>query len=601
MKHEINKKQDNEDSDEDISDEEVTDQYIQAHKKAKFPKIGSDQWVEKYRPKISRDICINPRKLKEVKKTISDIVDGKDNTRLLVLSGPAGSSKSTTVKVVANEIFTDTFRNNHYTNPRDQSWIEYIDSAVIGTNQSAHFEEFLQDAKVVSDSLVIIEELPNVFNPHTLEVFRRSLKEWILSENRRNFPLLVLCITEVEATNETSNSESFNINNNLTAETLLGKLILSLPDVKHLKFNPIAASFVKKTLGQIIAKESSTFSGITKAEINTFLSLLLETGDIRAIIANLQIWSSFKSRSEGKDLEFDFAREHKFNLFHAIGKIIFSSSKFRDRDPDESDYLSVQAVIDSYVNSEALILNLALMENYNIYSALEFPLKTAGAILDNLSISDVLCRIKEGPDIGIRSTRHELRKVTLTGKKLPNIKFPRHFKMVREYNKTKEEIRLYQRYIGFKNSFDNLNLLDGCLLPRIYNSRRYQNASETKSKLLYGRLGGRFKQVYADEALPIVDIYEDITESDNYMRDQFQLDVNHKLENEMSDTEESLSDPVVDSDNDSDLDLFDDSINEQLNNLIGHSEAVQKMQVHNELDDFLSDSELENLISQGKL
>ena len=67
---------------------------------------NNQQWIDKYRPKTTSEICINPTKLKQVKESMMKMINKTSNTRVLVLSGPSGSSKSTTVKLLAEELIT---------------------------------------------------------------------------------------------------------------------------------------------------------------------------------------------------------------------------------------------------------------------------------------------------------------------------------------------------------------------------------------------------------------------------------------------------------------------------------------------------------------
>ena len=75
-------------------------------KKSQTTINNNQQWIDKYRPKTTSEICINPTKLKQVKESMMKMINKTSNTRVLVLSGPSGSSKSTTVKLLAEELIT---------------------------------------------------------------------------------------------------------------------------------------------------------------------------------------------------------------------------------------------------------------------------------------------------------------------------------------------------------------------------------------------------------------------------------------------------------------------------------------------------------------
>lgn len=581
-------------NDDHITEDEVSEEFIRPKRR----RLGSEdnryqQWIDKYTPKIPDEICINPRKLKEVKEVLLNMIKGSDPTKLLILTGPSGCSKSTTIKVLANDLISRMKSENkiqsYFPIPDSfvsDNWIEYIDSMITDTPQPTQFSEFLNDAKYRTGSnlsIILVEELPNIFHPDTLTRFRANLNEWV--NTSIELPPLVLCLTEIELAQEQRNQDHFNIENNLSVDTLLGRGFLNQFGVKHIKFNSIAATFMKKSMSQIINKEKQVFRGIAKTELNNFLTYIIESGDIRSAISNLQFWSGLSKKGRGE--VFDSLRENQLNLFHAIGKVIYSSSKFQELPTEENDYLTIQSVLENYGNNS--LLNLSLLENYTIYNDLNYDLDIASDITDSLSLSDLMGYVEEGKEIGVRSTRNQLRRVDGRRTQRTNIKFPRHFKMIKEFNKTKREIRTYQLVINeCRNSFNDLNLVDGFYLPIIYNA-----TSRQTEKLRYDRLGGRFKQILSDTELPVL---EEAT--DDYIRDQFHVDIQEKLNYKLENEEDIMSDPI-ESDVDSDDDIFNDSIDDRdVHRLVTQSRSQSHPSASD--DEFLSDPELDNMIQSGK-
>lgn len=529
----------------------------------------NEDWIQKYAPVVSQDICIHPRKLKEVSDTLSQMLFHQSEYKLLILSGPAGSSKSTTVKILAKELlsnaatgggldtYTETGVDQLNLRP-PESWIEYLDEAG-DMAQSCRFLEFLEDARYRTGDnkcVVIVEELPNVFHKGTLENFRRAILEWIYSDSSANLPPLVLCITEVE-TLGSQDRDYFSLDNNLTVETLLGKEIVNAKDrVKRINFNPLARTYLKKSLGKIVATESALFNKIGSSDLKQFMDQILECGDIRSATANLQFWSSLHLK-QGQE-NYNYLRENQLGLFHALGKIIFSSSKYKELEAEELDFNSVELVLSSYGNTSLLLL--ALLENYHVVSGLNYSISSAALITNALSESDCM-PIFEGKEYGIRSTRNELRKVQSqrTSSRALNLQFPRQYKMTRAYNRVFKEVQEYREVVcHMKTSFLDLNMIDGYFVPRIYNSFRYKLKNERRP-LEYNRLGGKFKEVYSDTAALVDDV-----EYSETIKDQFRKDIEDGSGNK--DSESDMSDPISESD---------------------------------QSDDFLSDSDLDGLISQG--
>lgn len=57
------------------------------------------QWYDKFSPKRVDDIALHKKKIEEVRYYLEGMVSGKSDERILLLSGPAGCSKSTCVKL----------------------------------------------------------------------------------------------------------------------------------------------------------------------------------------------------------------------------------------------------------------------------------------------------------------------------------------------------------------------------------------------------------------------------------------------------------------------------------------------------------------------
>ncbi|RCK58985.1 Checkpoint protein RAD24 [Candida viswanathii] len=503
----------------------------------------SHQWVDKYRPRHVSEICINPTKLKQVKDALREMVNHTSRAKVLVLSGPSGCSKSTTVRLLAEELL-----------PRDS----LFDSRVIEYNELEDFARFLLECRYKTGSVVVVEELPNVYHLETLSRFRDALKNWIY-QDMPNLPPLVICLTEIEYNNgdEGGFRSSYSIDNNLTVDTLLSKEISKLEEVENIKFNKIANRFLKKTVNRII-KDEQLIKSIGTQKLNGFLEEIFKIGDIRSIIHNLEIW--VKNVTLNSEISMgSYLRENSINLFHAIGKVIYSTTTTGDEEDDTIDMKSIEQVLSQYPEKNKDLLNLGLLENYHIYNDAGYDLNLASNIVDDLSLSDILTL----GDVGVRSTRVNLRKV-LKNSNAPGklkMKFPRHFKMNKMVRKTSNQINSYRRYLSPKSSFEQLNLVDGYFIPIIYNKRR-------TSGFRYNRLGGKFQEIYADEDIPVEEeggiIYE---------YDQFEIDIQNKIneELEVDNSHDELSDPIEDSEQDDD---GDDDV-------------------------FLSDSELDLLLTQG--
>lgn len=572
---------------EDVDDD--TEEAIALKPSTKRPKPDlSEQWIDKYEPTKVEEICLNPRKLKEVSEALNVMITKKLNCRLLVLSGPAGSSKSTCARLLAKRSLNEKHTFSGNSKPSAGTVVEYFDTSIEDVYQMDQFRDFMDGCKFLVGtnlSVIIIEDLPNIFHNDTLQAFRSCLRDWIFLDPDVDLPPIILCLLEVERENSDSGQKTYyNIENNLTVETLLGRDLFNQGGahglIKRIKFLPIAKTFMKKTLHKIIGKESAIFSTKPRLEVEQFVSATIETGDIRSLICNLQFWSSNALNSFGE-------RESQISLFHAVGKVIHSSSKFAELDSQVSDMLSLKMVADAYSNFG--LLHLTLLENYQIVNGGDFDVDIAAQVVDALSLNDTLEDVDESKEYGIMATRMSLRQIPVKSGRTQPMKFSRHFKTIRESNKVKREVSDYIRYITrLQLPFQEANQVDGCLLPKIYNLFRYK-LLHGRSRYNYNRLGGTLAQIYADDELPVM---ENEGEYEAGAEDQFRCDIRQKIKEEDQEDgsdDDEMSEEVSDSDGE-----LDDTIGDDLDSLLG---SMRKPVEENLLDD----PELDLLVSQGML
>ena len=163
---------------------------------------NEQMWVDKYKPTLSKSLCVAPKKVKEVKEWLQGfnnrihpsnpmngigIGTGTDiGAKLLVLVGSPGIGKSTMVHVVAQELNLSVLEwNDNYSeySGRMNDMIGY-------ESQMTVFEEFLSSAAFQYESvsgvveqrnidggknngsLVMIDELPNLHTKEAEEQFR---------------------------------------------------------------------------------------------------------------------------------------------------------------------------------------------------------------------------------------------------------------------------------------------------------------------------------------------------------------------------------------------------------------------------------------------
>lgn len=141
--------------------------------------MSSHDWLKEFTPKTVADLAIHPKKIEELEEWIEE--SGEYENSILLLTGPAGSGKTTTIKLIAKNMGFDVIE---WITPMDVEWSELGDSenGTFSENQVDKFRDFLFRASRYSSllekdtkKLIIVEDLPNTFFKQT-EKFEEVLR-----------------------------------------------------------------------------------------------------------------------------------------------------------------------------------------------------------------------------------------------------------------------------------------------------------------------------------------------------------------------------------------------------------------------------------------
>ncbi|KAL7819996.1 cell cycle checkpoint protein RAD17 [Trichoderma gracile] len=350
-------------------------------------------WSERFGPRNLDELAVHKKKVTDVRRWLEDVMGGRMRQRLLILKGAAGTGKTTTVRLLANDMGCEILE-----------WKNPAGNAVNGfVSASSQFEDFLgrggkfgaldlEDAEPLSTpassskpsqsqqpgsngkKIILIEEFPNTFSRSStaLSSFRRTILQYLATQTPSLHmfghqtpadPItpVVLVISETLLTTTSASADS------LTAHRLLGPEILRHPGVGLIEFNPIAPSLLAKALEVVVQKESRK-SGRRRTPGPLVLKRLGEIGDIRSAISSLEFlclkgdqdadWGSkvtftkqrrgakdgiALTRGEEESLEQISQREASLGIFHAVGKVVYNKrDEVPSNDPAEKlpSYLS---------------------------------------------------------------------------------------------------------------------------------------------------------------------------------------------------------------------------------------------------------------------
>ncbi|AGO13972.1 AaceriAGR112Cp [[Ashbya] aceris (nom. inval.)] len=437
---------------------------------AKDIEIGN--WYDKYQPRCLDDVAIHRNKLEGVRKALEEMLSGTSQARILLLTGPAGCSKSTVVKLLSAKLVPQhrmaTSEGVHLSGGAD-TYVEYSNDA--SAPPLEQFDEFLQQAKYrIGHNLAValVEELPNVFHEETRNRFNMSLLQWLSME--RTLPPLVICLTECEINDS---ARHFGLDTMFIAETLLTKEVLTHQLLLRIKFNPINATLLTKRLRYIAARETPALSHSKRVLVGSFIKELSgKSGDIRSAIAALQFWCQ-STNSSGLAL----GRESSLNYFHAVGKVIYGS---KDATDDETI-----AGLMSTGHSASETFRLGILENYAKFDKGNFPIDTAATIVDALSACDLLHYRGECLDgyseFALRSVRHSLLKLKKDCGQHGAATFPKDWAVKGHQVRFKleaEDFALveYHKY-GQLRKFRDIALYYGYYAPAIRSLRSFNSKS----------------------------------------------------------------------------------------------------------------------------
>jgi cell cycle checkpoint protein len=421
-------------------------------------------WTEKYGPTSVDELAVHKRKVADVRQWLTDVLSGKDRKRLLLLKGPAGSGKTTTMSLLSAElgIYVHEWKNpvgSMSTAENTGSVTAQFDDFVgrTGAFGSLSFDDPAQERRrsqpgtqnSKQKQLILVEEFPNTFTrtSSAVQSFRSSVLSFLAAntqsataffssqvESSQPITPLVMIISETLLSTNTAAADSF------TAHRLLGPEILTHPGVSVIEFNPIAPTFMTKAIDAIILKEARK-SGRKNTLGPQVISRLAELGDIRSAISSLEFLCLRGDDAEGWGAKVNFAkkkaskevqmtkmeqeslemvtqRESTLGIFHAVGRVVYNKrlsedlkapvpqppNWFPERRRPKASEVNTDTLIDE-LGTDTQTFVAALHENYLLSCGgadSEETMDSVEGCVDALSDADLLSPDRFGSGSGRR-------------------------------------------------------------------------------------------------------------------------------------------------------------------------------------------------------
>ncbi|KAH9949687.1 Rad17-domain-containing protein [Amylocystis lapponica] len=362
--------------------------------KAREPQNVPDDrmWIDMYEPTTEEDLAVHKRKVQDVRQWLLEAFEGgpssklKKYRRILALTGPAGTAKTATIRVLARELGFEIleWRNtmDERFSPSDGSdeQVEYEGladkfrtfmarasschtifsapaSEIVQSHPSSQASRSSQSSKTSSQTvgqdstrlppqrqIILLEDLPNILHPSTQASFHAALETFAAPSDAGVSPLVII-VSDAGLRGENAEDDVGawrpRTKEVVDIRSVLPPALLSSPYVTQIGFRPIAPTLLRRALQHLVSAHfSSARAGAAMAPSKGVLDLIVESanGDIRSAVMALQfacvVEGSAGARKKGKGgpaarvvVEAVARREQSLALFHLLGKLLYNKRK----------------------------------------------------------------------------------------------------------------------------------------------------------------------------------------------------------------------------------------------------------------------------------
>ncbi|KAJ3527217.1 hypothetical protein NMY22_g9870 [Coprinellus aureogranulatus] len=344
--------------------------------KEKAPLPPDDRmWVDIYEPQTEAELAVHVRKVEDVRRWLQEAFEGgpsgklKKYRRILALTGPAGTGKTSTIKVLSKELGFEIveWRNSigevtpSRNTPGSSSGSYFSPSQDFDDDSESQFTKFetffnratscrnlFSTAPSASNrrkQIILLEDLPNILHPKIQAEFHACL-EGLTESPLGDPPIPVVVVISDAGIRGEARDERISGGGGwgrdkdqvMDVRTVLPRDLLHGPYVTQISFNPIAPTLMKKALQSMVNTHFSTVALDLPAPSKQVLEVIVESsnGDIRSAINTLEFACTVELPSKRRKgvaagttivLEAVTRREQSLALFHLIGKVLYNKRK----------------------------------------------------------------------------------------------------------------------------------------------------------------------------------------------------------------------------------------------------------------------------------
>ncbi|XP_025414921.1 cell cycle checkpoint protein RAD17 [Sipha flava] len=416
---------------------------ISSDKKRPYPQNENknSDWCNMYAPQTVSKLAVHTGKIKELRLWFESLSsESSIKSKFLLVSGPTGCAKATSVKLIAKQC---GFMCLEWVTPMTNEPIyDQCSGNYYNQNVQDKFEDFIWGATryrslkcgVLKSQFLLIKDFPNIFIDKPEEFHDIMIR----FNTASTFPIV------------------FIVNNEKIARDLFSTETIETLKMTQIKFNPVTRKAVLAVLGQIVKSEQQKNKLIRIPNSNEMNAIYDETnGDLRASIINLSFICMNVSNKIVKKCS-TASRDENLDLFHSIGRVIYPKRVLIDSPLEFKFAHNPDNLVENFAMQPTTVLGF-LQENYlSRFSNLTDVCEAAEAIstADVMLGSDFMFGVSIY-DISLASLSVAVRGLMLANKKpiktFRSIVKPKHFQYSNDIQIYKDLKRWFNVYESPKN------------------------------------------------------------------------------------------------------------------------------------------------------